>query len=145
MNSYLVLKKKHQKEFEDFPMEFAFSDKQFEEAMTKLGLTPKDTDKVYKFGDTGGIYRRSDSEALFAMLKRHNEEIEQAIKNDLTGDGFVFDMFNYELANHEYTYTWDVTDTLDALGLTIEQVQSDKKLSYALNKACEAQARKEEY
>ena len=41
-------------------------------------------------------------------------------------------MFNYELANHEYNYTGDLTDTLDALGLTIEDVTANAQMNEAL-------------
>ena len=52
---------------------------------------------------------------------------------------FVLDMFNYELGNHEYSYTKDVTDTLSALDLTIEQVRGDERLFNALQSACKLQ------
>ena len=63
------------------------------------------------------------------------EEKQDAIAADLTGDGFIFDMFVYELANHEYCITYDLEDTLDALGLTAEQINADKRLTHGLNKA----------
>ena len=135
MNRYLELKERQQKEFSDFPMFFAFSDKQFEEGMRKFGLTVDDTDKIYKFGGTGGFYRRTDSKALIDMIERHDEEFEKAIAEDTTGDGFIFEMFDYELANHEYSYTWDIEPTLYALGLTIDQVNNNKLLLHGLNKA----------
>jgi hypothetical protein len=137
-NSYLVLKKKQQEEVNNFPMAFAFNEKQFEEAMEKLGLKKTDTHKVYSFGG-GGIYRRTDSEALRNMFDRHEKEMKEAIDNDSTGEGFIFDMFNYELANHEFGYTWDSEPTLEALGLTMEEVQANEKLLHGFNKAKKAQ------
>ena len=56
--SYLELKWKHQKEFNEFPMFFAFNRKQFDEGMKTLGLKPNQTNKVYSF-DGGGFYRKS--------------------------------------------------------------------------------------
>ena len=44
--SYLELKWKHQKEFNEFPMFFAFNRKQFDEGMKTLGLKPNQTNKV---------------------------------------------------------------------------------------------------
>jgi hypothetical protein len=133
-NLYTVLKKQQQEEINNFPMVFAFNDKQFEEAMEKLGLTKKDTDKVYSFGG-GGIYRKTDSQALRDMFDKHEKEMQEAIDNDLTGDGFIYDMFDYELANHEFGYTWDSEPTLEALGLTMEEVQANEKLLRGFNKA----------
>lgn len=54
----------------------------------------------------------------FCRLK---EEREAAIAEDKTGDGFIYQMFLCELSNHEYNYTEDVEETLDALGYTWEQ------------------------
>jgi hypothetical protein len=138
-NAYLDLKREHQKEVNNFPIAFAFSGEQFKEAMKKLGLEPTDTDKVYSMRGTGGIYRKTDAPALREMFDRHAREMQEAIDADLTGDGFIFDMFSYELANHEYGYTWDIEPTLDALGLTLDEVSANEKLKYSLDKACRAQ------
>jgi len=138
MNAYLNLKQKRQAEVNSFPMMFAFSDQQFEEGMKNLGLEPTDTDKIYSIGG-GGFIRKSDSISLSEMSKRHNKEMQEAIATDQTGEGFIFDMFNYELRNHEYNYTMDVTDTLEALNLTIEEVNADERLINGLSKAKKAQ------
>ena len=135
MNAYRKLKDKHQEEINNFPMFFAFSNKQFEEGMKTLGLEPNETDKIYKLGGTGGFYRKSDSKTLHDMFDRHEKEMAAAIAADETGDGFIYDMFNYELANHEYGYTRDCGPAFDALGLTVEQIRSDKRMIHGLNKA----------
>lgn len=138
MNAYKVLKEKHQNEFNEFPMMFAFSNAQFAEGMKKLGLKPTDTDKIYSFGG-GGYYRKTDSAALKELLLKHAKEMQEAMENDLTGEGFIFDMFNYELANHEYGYTNDLEDTLDSLNLTLDQINSNPQLKHGLEKAIKAQ------
>ena len=134
MNAYQEMKDRQQKEFDAFPMGAAFSNQQFKNMMEKWGLTVNDTDKICSIG--GGCYiRKTDKEALCALINRLNNEKENAIAADLTGDGFIFDMFVYELANHEYCITYDLEDTLDALGLTAEQINADKRLTHSLNKA----------
>ena len=134
MNAYQEMKARQQKEFDAFPMSAAFSNQQFKDMMEKWGLTVNDTDKICSIG--GGCYiRKTDKEALCALINRLNNEKENAIAADLTGDGFIFDMFVYELANHEYCITYDLEDTLDALGLTAEQINADKRLTHGLNKA----------
>ncbi len=141
MNAYTELKKKHQADIDAFPMFFAFSQKQFEEGMEKLGLEPTDTDKIYKLGRTGGFYRKSDSEALHGMFARHVKEEADAIAADPTGDGYIYQMFNYELANHEYGYTRDPEPTLDALGMTMEQIEKDPRLLHGWKKAVKNQSK----
>ena len=134
MNTYQQMKDRQQKEFDAFPIGAAFSNKQFEEMMQKWGLTVNDTDKICSLG--AGIYiRKTDKEALCALINRLNKEKQDAIAEDTTGDGFIFDMFVYELANHEYCITYDLKETLDALGLTVEEIKADKRLHYGLNKA----------
>lgn len=135
MNAYRELRDRQQKEVNDFPMFFAFNDKQFEEGMRKLGLEPTDTDKIYKLGNTGGFYRKTDSPKLNEMFTRHTDEMEKAIAEDKDGTGFIYDMFSYELANHEYCITYDEEPTLDACGLTIEEVNQNKALASGLKKA----------
>lgn len=134
MNTYKQLKDKHQKEMDAFPLGAAFSNDQFAKMMQGWGLTVDDTDKICSIG--GGCFiRKSDKEAFFIMLKRFKDETDAAIAADTTGDGFIYDMFYYELANHEYCITYELDETLDALGLTAEQVNADKRLLHGLKKA----------
>lgn len=135
MSKYTELKAKHQAEVDAFPFGFAFNQKQFEEMMSKWGLTPDDTDKIYSIGG-GGYVRKSDSEAMDKMFQRHELERKMARKH---GDEYLFEMFNYELGNHEYCITHDLTDTLDALGLTIDEINSNPIMADALKRAIAAQ------
>lgn len=134
MNRYADLKQRQQQEFSAFPMQFAFSNQQFAEAMAALGLEPTDTDKVYKTPG-GGIYRREDGPRLKEMMDRFDRELQEAIAGDQIGDGFIYEMFLYELDNHEYGYTMDTEDTLDALGYTTEEVLGDPRLKRGIEKA----------
>lgn len=134
MNLYDELRHKQQQEVNSFPIGFAYNDKQFEEQMAKLGLKTTDTNKVVSIG-FGGFIRKSDASAFDEMLKRHRKQMEKAIAEDKNGTGFVKDMFESELANHEYDYTRDITDTLDALGLTMKEIASKRNLFNGLQKA----------
>jgi len=143
MNEYIAMKNRHQQEISTFPMRFAFDNRQFEEGMRELGLKPTDTHKVYSLPGTGGFYRRSDAPALREMFDRHYGELKAAVNCDQTGDGFIYQMFDYELANHEYGYTGSIESALDALGLTIKEVNGNPRLLHGLRKAMKEQ--REEY
>lgn len=134
MNRYADLKQRQQQEFSAFPMQFAFSDSQFAEGMAALGLKPTDTDKIYK-APGGGFYRREDGPRLYDMMGRFDRELQEAIAEDETGDGFIFEMFLYELGNHEYDVTMELNETLDALGYTMEDIQADPRLCHGLERA----------
>jgi len=133
-NQYQILKDKQQKEFNAFPMGAAFNRQQFAEMMEKLGLLPTDTDKIVSIG-SGCYIRKTDREALRELIGRLDAEQQKAIADDTTGDGFIFDMFLYELGNHEYCITHDLEDTLDAVGFSIEEINADRRLLHGLNKA----------
>lgn len=135
MNKYRTLRDRQQKEFNEFPMFFAFNDQQFDEGMRKLGLKPTDTDKIYRIDYTGGFYRRSDAKAFRDLIDRHAQEMEEALKNDVDGTGFIYDMFLYELGNHEYCITYDLEPTLDACGLSVDDVNNNPALLAGLKKA----------
>ena len=130
MNRYLEMKKKHSDQLNSFPMFFAFNQQQFDEGMRKLGLRETDFDKICSIGGTGGYIRSSDRVAFIEMNQKIKQERTAAIAADETGEGFIYDMFLYELKNHEYGYTWDETDTLEALGYT-EDIQNPHSQLYS--------------
>lgn len=137
MNPYLEMKHRHQSEINNFPFGFAFSETQFNEMMVeRFGLTPEDTDKIYSIGN-GGYIRKCDSDAMHEMFERHAQEREVAIRENK--NDYLYHMFNYELANHEYSYTGDLTDTLEALDLTIEEVNANPQMDEALKRAAKHQ------
>jgi len=86
----------------------------------------------------GGAYiRKGDSKIISDCVDRHEKEFKDAIANDKTGEkgGFIFEMLNYQLANHEFCITGDTTDTLDALGLTTEDIENNLCLKHGLSLA----------
>jgi hypothetical protein len=134
VNEYEEMKDRHQAEFNKFPMCFAFDNQQFAEAMGKLGLTINDTDKVYSFAG-GGIFRKEDFPWLEEMFERHAKELDKAMQ--ITS--FAISAFYSELSNHEYTYTWDYEPALEALGLTENDLEKDKFLNRAFQRAIKLQ------
>lgn len=133
-NSYEELKAKRQAEFNTFPLGFAFSQKQFEEMMLEWGLQIDDYDKIYSLPG-GGFLRKSDEAAFDEMIERLDKAHEEAMANDKDGTGYIYDMFSTELADHEYGYTYELDETLDALNLTLDQIKKRKNLRAGLNKA----------
>lgn len=129
MNKYYELKSKIQKEFDEFPFGFAFSNDQFEKMKEELGV--KDDSELISIG-AGGFIRKSDEKALDELVNGKQKRIKEAINQDKTGEGFIKDMFLYELANHEYCITYELDDTLDALGLSYEEVMADDRLKRGL-------------
>ena len=133
-NQYLEMKQAHQKEVNNFPVFFAFSKDQFKEGIERLGLTENDTNKIYSIGG-GGYIRKTDSKAFNYLFDKQDKELNKAIESDTDGTGFIFDMFYYELNNHEYIITYDVSDTLDCLGITEKQLEENNNLKNGLRLA----------
>lgn len=132
MNKYMELKNKIQKEVDEFPIGFAFSNEQFEKMKEELGV--KEDSELLSIG-AGGFIRKTDREAFNELFNNKAKRIDEAIAEDKTGEGFIKDMFLYELANHEYCITYDLEDTLYALDLTYEEVMNDERLLRGLTLA----------
>lgn len=128
--SYLELKRKRQKEFDEFPMFFAFDQKDFEEGMHNLGLKPNQTNKICRFAG-GGFYRKSDRSALIEMLKRFYREEKEAMKDD----NYVLEMFEYEMGNHEYGLTRSDIRILEVCGIDVDEFEKDARLKNLYNQA----------
>lgn len=138
MNDYKTMKEKQQKEFNAFPIKAAFSEEQFREMMTNWGLNANEKGDLAKVTNLfGGVYvQKKDLPALREISKRHKDEFEAAVAADQTGEGFIYQMFYYELCNHEYGYTGDVSEAIEALGFdTIEEVFADERLEHGLKMA----------
>lgn len=121
MDKYSKLKAKHERQVNDFPMGFAFSDKQFTEAKEKLGVI--NNNELLGLSN-GGFIKKTDNNAYTILLLEMNKEIDEAMKDD----EYLYQGFLYELANHEYGITYAPESTLDCFSLTIDEVNADDRL-----------------
>lgn len=71
--------------------------------------------------------------------------MEAAKASDKDGTGFLYQMFLFELDNHEYGYTGEYEDALESLGLTMKDVHKSVRLTRALEKAAKEIREREEY
>lgn len=131
--SYRELTNKHQKEVNEFPMFYAFSNKQFEGGMRKLNLQPDEEDKIVSVGM--GFTRKTDAPRFYFMLAQHTFEHKAHIANDKVGDGYIKQMFTAELFNHEYAYTEELEDTLAACNITADEINNNAALRNGLSLA----------
>ena len=96
---YLDLQQRHQKEVEDFPIAYAFNDKQLEEALEKLGASKKEVTTL----GYGTVIKKADIPAFEELLEKHRHELKTAMKDK----EFAEAAFIYEMDNHEYAINWD--------------------------------------
>ena len=138
MSKYSIFKRAKQQKVNEFPMMFAFSKEQLEEGKAKLGVT--DNKELLSIG-AGGFIRKSDKNEFDNLFI----QIDKELSENLNDDEFLYDAFLYEIANHEYIYSCDLTDSLEVLGLTVEQVRADNRMNSILNKAIRAYIEAAEY
>lgn len=132
MESYRQMQERHQKEMNNFPIAFAYSDQQFDDGMRRLGLDPSETDKVVSVF-YGAFIRKEDHPALMEMFERHTREERDAfIRNE---DDWAYHAFRYELANHEFSYTGDYEPALEACGFTLEELKQYPDLVVSFRRA----------
>lgn len=139
MNAYQVMTQKHQQELAAFPLVYGFGEKQINEGMKKLGLKPSERNKIVSYFGVGDFMRKTDVPALEKLLLQQHREMETAIASDETGDGFIYDMVSTVLSDHEYGYTRDLTDSLGEIGMTVEEINKDKRFLRALGRAIKKQ------
>lgn len=136
METYKAMKDRHQAEVNALPLAFAFSERQYNEKLAEWNITPEEAKAGAIVGIGGGGFIRScDRELVTSTFKRIREEEAAAIAEDITGDGFIYEMFLTELNNHEYSYTGDIMETLDALGITPADLDKSEALRNGLKKA----------
>ena len=98
---YLNLRKKHQKEHDEFPIAYAFNKEQLAEALEKLGA--KDISECVTIFNIGDIVKKEDADRYLAMIDRHSKELHEAMLNE----EFAEEAFLYEMDNHEYAINYD--------------------------------------
>ncbi len=111
--NYSALRSKHQAEFSNFPMIFAFNQSQLDEGLKKLGVV--DTALICSIGG-GGYIKKADFDDLELLVDRHGLEMDEAMKDR----EFLTGAIEYELGNHEYGYTGNPNSALNALGIRID-------------------------
>lgn len=130
MNKYEEVKAELTKKHNEFPFIWAFSNDQLAEGLKKLGLGPDDTNKLYSIG-SGGYIRKSDSKKLQELLDNHDETIKEALKDN----EYLYQGFLYELGNHEFCITYDPEPAIEAVGLTLKEVEADERILNLFTKA----------
>ncbi len=133
MESYRQLTTRQSAEAKEFPLFFAYTQKQFDEGMKKLGLDPSDSQLVCQTGLGNCCFRKTDAPKFHDMLARHGKELFLALQDE----EFAIEAMIYELLNHEYCITRAVGPALEALGLTLEDARKDKRIAHALTRAIE--------
>jgi len=114
--TYQQQKARHRAEFNAFEGIFwAFSNEQMREGIEKHGVN--ENNKIVSIG-AGGFVLKSRLQDFKNLLARQEAERKELRKNEKE----LVDAIAYELANHEYCITGDVTDALEALGLDLATV-----------------------
>lgn len=92
-----------QREYNSLPIFYAFSNKQFKEAMEARGLTEHDTDQIFALpGGMGGYYLRKDAEKI-----RDYFNAPDPLPDLMNDPEFATNAFFYEMCNHEYGINWE--------------------------------------
>lgn len=106
--TYTEFRQKGQEEFNKLPLFFAFSEKQFEEALNKRGLKMEEArDNVYRIGHLGGYYLKKDAPVIRAFFEQDAERDKELRRLMETDEEFCYGAFEYEMYNHEYPINWE--------------------------------------
>lgn len=109
---------------------YAFDTEQFKKGMESIGLKPEETNKIAHLRAGAYILKNEIKNYIKFRNKQHNEFNEK-----MKSFNFAKSAFKSELANHEYCYTMDPYDAINALGYTSDEINNDPLLSKALKAA----------
>lgn len=125
--TYQEMSKRHQSEVNALPLAFAFSDRQYKEQLAAWDMTEEEAKAgaIIAIG-AGGFIRSTDRDQVFSTFDRIHSEQRAAIEADTTATGYIFQGLKYELINHEYAYTGDTTEAIEAVGLTEEDLKREE-------------------
>lgn len=133
METYKEMRERQQAEVNALPIAFAFTEERMSELLAEWGITEEEAEAgAISYIGNNGFIRTSDEELVINAFARIRDERQAAIKADTTGTGFIYQMFLYELNNHEFSYTQEVDDTLNTLGITDDELNSNPALKAGL-------------
>ena len=115
---YQEMKQRHQERVNEFPMKFAFSPSQAREALEALGCPAKDCIRF----KNGMIIMRKDRPELDRMFAEMDAEMSAAMEDDK----FMIRAIEHELANHEFCYTMEKRETVEALNLDLSDKRTER-------------------
>ena len=131
MNKYVEHKNRQQAEFNKLPMKAAFGDKQFREMMEEWHLDARCKEDLSKVVPLvyGAYCLKKDKHLFDELLQKHLKEDEEFYKDDEN----LKDALYYEFGNHECGYTYTPADALPALGLSWNDVVTNKRIAHIFN------------
>jgi len=121
--NYSEFKQKRDEAVSALPIFYAFNDKQFEEGMKNLGLNADELNLILSLGG-GGYIKKTDRQMIIQSFKDAENDFAELMKDDT----FFIDAVSYELGNHEFCITYDPSDALAAVSLSIDAVNADERM-----------------
>ena len=137
MNLYEIQKEAQQARYSEFLRNyafFAFNEEQLKAGLRKFNIQPGQKG-VLTVLPGGGYVLSEHFEEFMDMIHTAQAERDAALADPENGTKFALDMFVYELSAHEFTYTGDESEALEALNITPEDLSKNEMLRAALEAA----------
>lgn len=123
LKKYLDLRKKHEKELNDFPMKYAFSDEVLDKALKELDAKVEECTSITGYGD---VIRKKDVPDWVKLMKRQKAELDELMEDH----DIAYEAFLYEMNNHEYAINWEGdADVLGCFGMSEKTLEEKGLLS----------------
>lgn len=103
--TYQEMRARFQREFDDFPFMFAYSNEQFDRALADRGWKESELVRIMP----GGFIRKQDARRLREMTDAHDRELrERMTERDFAVSAFICEMANHEYHLDSWQGNWDV-------------------------------------
>ena len=134
---YYTFKERNKKEMDEFIDQyvfFAFSNEQFEKGLEKLNQRHPDLnitmdnyqDKLYSWIGGGFVMKgvKKLEKQMWRRMHKHERKFLSKFKN-------LVNALEYEMGNHECSYTGEYTNCLPPLGFSYQDLKKNKRLRKA--------------
>lgn len=133
MKKYTTFKKQNEKPLQKFYSKnvfWAFNNTQFEQGLLKFNIKKGDTNKLISIGAGGFMLKTAYTEYLKISKQRH-----KAIRKYMNNSKQIVDALYYEMGNFECGYTGRYWESLKPFGLSLKDLENNKKLYKAYKTA----------
>jgi len=132
VNQYEELIRNKEQEQNKYPFIFS-SLEEMERELAKRNINKEDI--KYYFSKNYFYIIQEYVDKFNEIAERYEQEIKKRIELDVTGEGFIKDMFKTQLKNYEYGYTLEVDDAIERLGYTLDEINENSRLRNGLELA----------
>lgn len=135
MNKYQEMKQRHNEIIDNLPIVYVGNKADYEKMLAEYHVTSKNVGSKLTRVSVHGYCFNQNADMIRRAFDQMESELDSEIEYDSDGTGFIRDMFCFELCEHDYGYTRDLSEALEYLGYSPDAIMSSPALLNGLKLA----------